>query len=865
MTLSIMPTKLQKPHLPLNMVVKRETMRLLSTAKINIVSAQAGSGKSTIVSHWLSNQEEPHIWYSLDEWDNDLAQFLTYLTEGIKTIDPKVSEQMEQLLSARQSIGDEALIKSFTTLIHNISQSFILVLDDYHLIQDDMIHQMMRTLIGHFPLSMHLCIISREDPPFSVAKLRSQRQLTALRMSDLRFTLLETESFFSKNLNQSLTSNQLKYLFERTEGWIAGLQLTALSLQGVEDIDQFIADFSESHYYIIDYLLEEVLEHHTESIRQFLLKSSIFEYFSPELCDEVLELQPGEGEKYIEFLLKTNSFVITMESRWFRYHHLFRELLRKRLNLLDNNVINTNYLRAGKWFESEGRHQEAIEHYLNGGHNELAAALIEVKWATMDLELRSSSWLDMAKRLPENLIKHSPVLSLGVGWALLDQGEVETCEPWFVIAQVLYDQWQDQYSRGDILVNDLEEFKQMPVTLMNAKAYIAAVKGDYAQLLELTEALQILAEQHYNKKQWVIETFVATVYWGRGELDEAIYHMMRVKDEALGPLNPLVQNSLVWVIAELYIQKGQLTQAKILLEKAIEEVKHEGIVPILMATYYLYLAMIASFRGDTDQAFGLLETSKSYGHQFEFMDWQYKYYTLKARLHIQNGSWDLARGCIINGRKNEFKNPIPESFTIEDMDLWLNLKTEEDDHALKCRIDEAIRTLEPFLEVEPAYTVEMKWKLIFKFAPLNSYAAKLEPICRILLDRAKTQKRWLHVIEYSLLMMRFTKSEAVKQFLLSSAKQLALDEGINTPFMEFADSPPVSNKVHANQSLREPLTTRELEVLDLIEKGLSNQEIANALFIALSTVKSYNNSLFGKLEVKRRTEAIAKAKLLGLL
>lgn len=865
MTLSIMPTKLQKPQLPPNMVIKMETTRLLSTAKINIVSAQAGSGKSTIVSHWLSNQEEPYIWYSLDEWDNDLTQFLAYLTEGINSIDPEVSGQMEQLLSARQTIGDDVLIKSYITLIHNIRQSFILVLDDYHVIQDDMIHQMMRSMIGHFPLSMHLCIISREDPPFSLAKLRSQRQLTALRMSDLRFTLLETKSFFSENLNQSLTSNQLKYLFERTEGWIAGLQLTALSLKGVEDIDHFIADFSESHYYIIDYLLEEVLERHTETIRQFLLKSSIFEYFTPELCDEVLELRTGEAEKCIEFLLKTNSFLITMGSGWFRYHHLFRELLRKRLNLMERKIINTIYLRAGKWFENERRHQEAIEHYLNGGHNELAAELIEVKWATMDLELRSSSWLDMAKRLPEDLIKRSPVLSLGVGWALLDRGEVESCEPWFVIAQKLYDQWQNQALRGDILVNDLEEFKQMPVTLMNAKAYIAAVMGDYAQLFKITKELQILAEQHYNKKQWVIETFVATVHWGRGELDEAIHHMMRVKNEALGPLNPLVQNSMVWVIAELYIQKGQLTQAKLLLEKAIDEVQREGIVPVLMATYYLYLAMIASFRGDKDQAFGLLEQSKSYGHQFEFMDWQYKYYTLKARLHIQNGSWDLARNCIIKGQNSEFKNPIPECVTIGDMDLWLTLKTEEDEHALKYRIDEAISALEPFFENEPSYTAEMKWKLILKYAPLNSYAAKFEPICRILLDRAKAQNRWLHVIEYSVLMIRFTKSEAVKQSLLSSAKQLALDEGIELPFKEFSESIPISSKVHANLSLREPLTERELEVLELIEKGLSNQEIANMLYIALGTVKSYNNNLFGKLEVKRRTEAIAKAKTLGLL
>jgi LuxR family maltose regulon positive regulatory protein len=876
MTLSIMPTKLQKPQLPQAVVIKRERTQQLSEARINIVSAQAGSGKSTIVSYWLSQQKEPYIWYALDEWDNELEQFIAYLIEGFKAIDIAISDQMGQLLSARQSIGDEALIKAFTTLLHTIGHPYILVLDDYHAIQDKRIHQLMQTLIGHFPPVMHLCIISREDPPFSMAKLRSQRMLTALRMSDLRFTLEDTEAFFSNSIQKQLTSNQLEYLYGRTEGWIAGLQLTALSLQGVEDIDRFITDFSESHYYIMDYLLEEVLERHSVSIREFLLKSSIFEYFSPELCDDVMGLQQGEGKKCIEFLLKTNSFLITLnamekvpridsETGWFRYHHLFRELLRSRVNLLAEGELNKLYLRAGKWFESQGRHQEAIDNFLKGGHDELAAALIEVKWETMDLELRSSSWLEMAKRLPETIIDRCPVILVGIGWALLDRGEIEACEPWFEKGQKLYDSWQDDDSRTSILVNNFETFTQLPVTLMNAEAYIAAIKGDYNQLVEKTQALRNLSELHVNNKLWVIDTFVATINWGSGELDQAIYHMMQVKDGARGQINPLMQSSMVWVLAELYIQKGELTHAKLLLEKAIEEVEREGIVPILMATYYMYLGMIATFRGEIDQAYKYLETSKAYGHRFEFMDFRYKYYTLKARLHILEGSWDLAKTFILEGRKCDTKNPIPESFTIEDMDLSLNLKMESDINVLRHRIDEALTLLEPFSEDDPAYTSEMQWKLIFRYAPINHYASKLEPICKILLERAKTQKRWLHVVEYTLLLMRFTKSEAVKQVLHQSALQLADFERIKLPFMEYIESPSVSPKGHANKMLQEPLTARELEILELIEKGFSNQEIAGSLFIALSTVKSYNNSLFGKLEVRRRTEAIAKANTMGLL
>lgn len=876
MTLSIMPTKLQKPQLPQAVVMKHEKTQQLSDARINIVSAQAGSGKSTIVSYWLSQQEDPYIWYALDEWDNEIEQFIAYLIEGFKAIDAAVSDQMGQLLSARQSIGDEALIKAFTTLLHTISQPYILVLDDYHVIQNERIHQLMQTLIGHFPPVMHLCIISREDPPFSMAKLRSQRMLTALRMSDLRFTREDTEAFFSNNIQKPLTSNQLEYLYGRTEGWIAGLQLTALSLQGVDDIDRFITDFSKSHYYIMDYLLEEVLERHSVSMREFLLKSSIFEYFSPELCDDVMGLQQGEGKKCIEFLLKTNSFLITLnamekvpridsETEWFRYHHLFRELLRSRINLLAEGEINKLYLRAGKWFESQGRHQEAIEYFLKGGHDELAAALIEVKWETMDLELRSSSWLEMAKRLPEAIIKRSPVILVGIGWALLDRGDIEACEPWFEQGKRLYESWHDEATKASILVNNFETFSQLPVTLMNAEAYIAAIKGDYNQLVEKTQALRNLSEEHVNNKLWVIDTFVAMINWGRGELDQAIYHMLQVKAGARGLINPLMQSSMVWVLAELYIQKGDLTHAKLLLEKAIEEVEREGIIPILLATYYLYLGMIATFRGEIAQAYKYLETSKTYGHRFEFMDFRYKYYTLKARLHILEGSWDLAKTFILEGRTCDTKNPIPESFTIEDMDLSLNLKFESDINVLRHRIDDILSTLVPFSEEEPVYTSEMKWKLIFKYAPINQYASKLEPICKILLERAKSQNRMLHVVEYTLLMMRFTKSEATKQSLYQSATQIAELEGIKLPFLEYVETQTVSTIVNVNQALQAILTVRELEILELIEKGFSNQEIASTLFIALSTVKSYNNSLFGKLEVKRRTEAIVKAKSLGLL
>lgn len=871
MTQSVIHAKLQKPNLPTNLIEKTDVNTIFGDARVIIVSSQAGSGKSTLVSQWLATQTAPYVWYALDDWDNTLEQFLNYLAAGFKMVDARISDQMLQLLDSRQTIDDGAIIRAFTTLLQGVHQPFIIILDDYHLINHQSIHQFMKALLDHFPPSMRLTIISREDPPLPLAKLRSQSKIVDIRMASLRFTMAEAEALFEAYLSKPLTIEQLTTIYERTEGWIAGLQLMALTLQGVDDFEKFVADFSGSHYYIMDYLLEEVLERHPAELKSFLLQTSIFDYFLPEMCDEVLGLSPGDAKRLIEDLVRSNSFLSSLKSdkALFRYHHLFRELLRKRLSLTDALDVNELYKRTGDWFNRQGRSQEAIDYYLNGACFEPAASLIEVLWAPMDIALKSSSWLDLAKRLPLDLIKRSPVLSLGYGWALLDSGDTEACQPWFEAAEALYDLWIENPDHVALLVYDIDETYAMPVTLMSAKAYISAVIGDYDTLLSRTEELRHLAEKHAYKKQWVIETFVATAYWGKGALDPAIDAMMKVKDGKLGTLSPLARNSMVWVLAELYIQKGQLTKAQLLLEKAIDEVEREGIVPMLLATYYLYLAMIAAYRGDKSHAFEQLELSKTYGHRFEFMDWRYKYNALLARLYIGEGLWDSARLCVAEGMKYDFQNPIPDSFTIHDMDIWLKLAKENDALLVNHRIEEIIAEVG---ESEPVYTSEMKWKIVMKYALPEKYAARLTPICERLLERAKRQNRWLNVIEFTLLLMRFTSSESKCEHLKFEANQLAKQEGIVLPFMEFTtyrsdalvESPKVK-KAKANQALPEPLTARELEILELIEKGFSNQEIANTLFIALSTVKSYNNNLFGKLEVSRRTEAIAIAKSLGLI
>lgn len=345
----VLMTKLNKPQLPDCMISRASLLKDCDWASVILVSAQAGSGKSTVVSAWLSEKSKAHCWYALDDWDNDLMQFFTYLIAGIKTIDTYSFEVLRQLLDAFQSIGFEAFLRALINQLHTIKSPYILILDDYHVIRNDQIHQVIRTMLEHFPPSMQLVLITREDPPFPLAKIRATKKLMELRISQLRFTEEEVKAYFSQQLHISLGEEQIQHLITRTEGWIAGLQMTALSLQGIDDIGRFIEAFSDSNYYIMDYLIEEVFERQTPEIKAFLLRTSILEFFSDDLCDAVVQLETGSSNSIIERLVKTNSFIISTEPshRWFRYHHLFRDLLRHRLEQQSKSELESLYHLAG--------------------------------------------------------------------------------------------------------------------------------------------------------------------------------------------------------------------------------------------------------------------------------------------------------------------------------------------------------------------------------------------------------------------------------------------------------------------------------------------------------------------------------------
>lgn len=775
MVIPVLKTKLSKPLLSDLVISRASLLKDCDWASVILVSAQAGSGKSTVVSAWLSEQSKAYCWYALDDWDNDLMQFFAYLLAGIKSIDSSVSEVLQQLLDAYQSIGFEAFLRALIIQLHEIKTPYILILDDYHVIKNHKIHQVIRTMLEHFSPSMQLVLITREDPQLPLAKMRADRKLFELRISQLRFTEEEVKVFFSQQLHIALDREQIQHLLVRTEGWVAGLQMTALSMQGIEDVGRFIENFADSHYYIMDYLMEEVLEHQTPEIKDFLLKTSFLDIFTDDLCDAVGEYEIGSSNTMIERLVKTNSFIISTDPshRWFRYHHLFRDLLRQRLEQQSKSKLVSLHYRAGIWLKENGFEKEAIHHLLKANAFEEAAALIECKWNEMDMQLQSASWLDMVKILPAVIIEKSPVLLMGYGWALLDMGDVEVSAECFDKALRLYELCQTNARPDDIIINDVTQFDLLPATIASAYGYIAAATGDVEGIFTHTRyALARIPRDQYIKRG-IAEMLLGFAHWGKGDMHEAESVIVGSAKNLKRSANPQVQNSCYMVLGELYIQQGALNKAKVTFEQTTTRLIKGNHVTVLLPSLYLGLAKVAFLQSENRKAYELLEKSKTYSQRSSLMDWEYKHYLLLARIYCSERLYDLARDCINESKTHYYINPIPEDISIDDVEKQIEAEATQHQHS-------------QFLGV---------------------------------------------------------KNDRVPLFKNESAFK----------------------KEHVNRLLSEPLTVRELEVLSLIVAGSSNQEICDTLFLALSTVKGYNQNIYGKLEVNRRTQAAAKAKELGLV
>jgi LuxR family maltose regulon positive regulatory protein len=440
---SILATKLNIPK-PRQQTVLRE--RLTSrfpdgqAGKLTLISAPAGFGKTTLASAWARGMDQPVGWLSLDESDNDLIRFLSHLIAALQGVDERIGQQeLKRLHSPKPPAIEEQLI-SILNQINDLSDQVVLFLDDYHLISTQSIHEAVTYLLDHSPENMHMVIISRADPPLPLARLRGRGEIVEIRQADLRFTLDEAADFLEKVMGFKIGIEDIRALNAQTEGWIAGLQMAALSMQDQEDVSNFVHILSGSNRYILDYLIEEVLQRQSESLQQFLLQTSVLDRLTSTLCDAILsrtgdwgvEIRDNlqspdanfQSQTILEYLEKANLFIYSLDEdrQWFRYHRLFRDLLRKRLQQLSPELIPGLHRRACAWLEQAGFLPDAIDHALEADDFGYAAQLVEQvgEETLMRSEVGTfARWLD---RLPEDVLKNHPHLQLFQAWILILTG-----------------------------------------------------------------------------------------------------------------------------------------------------------------------------------------------------------------------------------------------------------------------------------------------------------------------------------------------------------------------------------------------------------------------------------------------------------
>ena len=902
-------TKLFIPPARPNAVVRSRLIERLKVGlhgKLALISAPAGFGKTTLASEWAAGSEWPVAWLSLDEGDSDPLRFLSYLVAALQTIAEDFGAGVLGLLQSPQPPPMESILTALLNEITTIPGHFVLVLDDYHVVDARPVDDALAFLLGHLPPQMHLAITTREDPNLPLARLRVRGQLAELRAADLRFTASEAAGFLNQAMGLSLSPDDIAALETRTEGWIAGLQMAALSLQGRADTAGFIEAFTGSHRFVLDYLAEEVLHQQPERVRRFLLQTSILERLCGPLCDAVTGSEEGRG--MLEALERGNLFVVPLDDRrhWFRYHHLFADVLRARSAEELSGQLSALHQRASEWYEHQGSPADAVRHALAAADFGRAAGLIERAWPAMDGNFQSATWLSWAKALPEELVHTRPVLLVGIAWALLSGGELEAGEARLREAERWLDGTEESPA-GEMAVVDEEQFRFLPSSIATARSYHAQAHGDLPGAVKYArQALSLLPEEDHLRRG-PAAALLGLASWAYGSLEAAHQALAEAMANFQLAGNLPFAISGTYGLADIRIAQGRLREAVSTYERALQLALAQG-KPVLRGTADLYLGLgdLHREQGDLDAAAEYLSKSEALGESAALPDWPHRLRLARARLQEARGNPADALRLLNEAERLYYRSPVPDFRPIAALRarVWVR----------QGRLAEAmswVRERGLSVDDELSYLREFEHLILakiylaqYKSTRKNRFLSEAGGLLQRLLAAAEEGERTGSVIE--ILIQQALAHEVaghLSQALLPLERALALaepegyvrifaDEG--PPMARLLSEaaarrilpgytgrllsalegeghaaevqPPVSPlRAPSTQPLVEPLSDRELEILQLIAQGLSNREISERLFLALSTVKGHNRNIFGKLEVQRRTEAVARARELGLL
>lgn len=594
-----------------------ERLKLVRDSRLTLVSAPAGFGRSTLVTEWVTTAPADGstavAWLSLDQRDNDLGLFWTYLVTALATAAPGVGVSMLSRVQSAQPI--EAALATLLNELNSISHEVVLVLDDYHVIEAQDVQDAMTFLLEHLPPQVHLVIVSRSDPALPLASLRARGELVEFRAADLRFTPDEAGAYLNEVMGLDLTAADVAALEGRTEGWIAALQLAALSMRGRDDIAGFIASFAGDDRYIVDYLVSEVLQRQPDHVRNFLLQTSILSRLNAPLCDPVTGHHGGQAT--LESLERGNLFLVPLDHRrfWYRYHHLFADMLRARLLEEGPGDVHEFHRRASDWYERNDERSEAIRHAMAGEDFERAAALVELAAPAMRKTRQEATLRRWLEELPTELFPNRPVLSIAFVGALMATGEVEgveallrDAERWVLTAA---DVGGPPAPSAEMVVVDDQGFRVLPTSIAMYRSGMARLRGDLPETVRHARRVLDLAGDDDHLERGGAASLLGLAYWATGDLDAGHdwYAEGMASLEKAGHQADLVAGAVT--LADMRIEQGRLGDVMSIYERGLYRAIDQA-PAVLRGAADMHVGMSELFRerNDLDAARQHLQASR---------------------------------------------------------------------------------------------------------------------------------------------------------------------------------------------------------------------------------------------------------------
>ena len=905
---SLLQTKLYMPPTRPDWVERARLLaglELTAQTKLILVSAPAGYGKTTFVTGWLRQLQTAGVvqvcWLSLDEDDSDPHHFFRYLAAAVRSL-PDVQSQLSQLLQSNQAIPAKSLMKAFIHDVVPVPIDFVLIFDDYHAVDSAEVDGALAVLLDLMPPQMTLVLTSRSDPGFPLSRLRARRELIEVRADDLRFTETEAAQFLQQTMNLTLPPDQIATLENRTEGWIVGLQMAALSMQNRADgdLEDFVHGFAGSHHFVLDYLIEEALQQQSEQIRSFLLSTSILDRLCGPLCDAVIG--QANSQAMLEALERANLFLVPLDDKrvWYRYHHLFAEMLRAHAIAVRPDERAVLHRRAGEWHAQHGSPADAIRHALAAGDTEQAAAQAELVWRSMDRSYQSGIWLGWVKALPDDIVRMRPVLSVQYAWALLDSGEMEAAQARLQDAE----RWlkmrdQSTASPVEMVVVSEAELRSLPITLANARAYLAQALGDVPGAVRYArQALALPFDDDYFGRG-LSALLLGFAHWAGGELEDARQAVSGAVSDMWTVGNIPFAISFTSYLADIMLAQGRLNDAINTYIHALERTTEERAAGMPeTAVLHLGLSELYHELGDEEAAKSHLLHSDELGELLAFPPWYRHWSRTHSRIKTAQGDLDGAVEILNEAKRLYFRHPVPDvrpvaalrarawiaQGNLADAQIWV--------HAQGLSADDELDYLHEFEHITLARLLIARYVTDQDATDLLTATDLLAR----LLHEAEAGGRQGSIIEISLLLALAYAARGgstAAHASLNRALSLAVPEGGVRIFVD--EGPPMMALLKqvtddadgmesyvaallsafgkpdrpaaapTAQPLAEPLSEREVEILRLIAAGLKNREIAEELVISLNTVLYHTKNIYSKLGVNKRVLAIARAKELGLI